>query len=1117
METVYFPRHFEGSSSHSFLALPLQQDFYNANRVPQCLENPPSKCWADSFCGNGVVEVDEDCDCGLPDCSTLDPCCNGATCKYADPSYECSDFSDPACCSSCLYAASDNPCSCPHAYSGQSCTFTHAGTSYAGLCAGGVCQSMDATCAVELSQTYSSEWDLTPPCHAFNDDCAAAVCHIGYFEGSAVQCEHRFNADLVPEGMPCWLKTDPRSTRNGICQAGSCVSRSSADDSCGNGHIDYGEECDCGAVGDPCCDCSTCKLIAGAQCASAEACCTQSCQFASAKTVCRPSVGFCDLTESCDGLSARCPLDKGLPVATPCPTDGETCYGKQCLPNLDDQCGMSFEQGFLAARNEGSAPHEYAGHSCQELTCCKTCSAGAGDSCTGAFVISSSQVSVSVIGGSWYNAATFSVDGNVVTVTFVLPVVVGPGPTYGYVRARIPQDLKLRPKMDRTDFETYDSSAPYKPGFLCKWGEGNHQKIWFKYESNRGSNLWVSDKTRVEIPQGQQCTYPNEESCTAPPEDPDVVYSVLPDKHCEGTSITQWSDGSTSNYGQDAGGVDPEACKATCSQHAECAGFVQANGRCSYWKSKYLNPRVSSGVSCYFKQRLSDTVGFQLLQDTRCDSEKIYDWDNGESAGYGSGYRSLETCRLMCSERAECAGFLERVSDGVCTFWRSASQPLRLSPEPGINCYAREGSGGALQAVDVSACTYCGQYSPPRVRAYAYGSVAGTLYPGAAMDGTVLANQNSMCLKGQAVEIARTCSGQEFLESSIGQCLPCDAACAGCSGPSSLDCLECAFGSRDSRGMCGLPTTVTTTAPFTHLPSLTCGGLELNCAQWSDGTASSFGKAGPNNEYTNIAKCKEACSSQSSCRGFRQDLASGICSYWQVGAVSTSPDAGSDCYERESWILIMKVQGNTNFGFNSPYWTNNQELNEVSPGVAAEDAKYSTFSSVPFTHIRMCVDSAGENCVDHSFSTRWDNAEALFNAGVIDDASLDQFSMLEAFKPPVGSYSTCPMIRPGFNIQCGGGPSVRWGYCSNCKSVSCSDVSIDGAAAIGLGLAAEGSRMDRAFRQWRYLHSHSADHPHSLALRGWKGATGSWGGHRVDWHFADDREHRGWLHSRGPG
>ena len=42
--------------------------------------------YGDPVCRNGFVEEGEDCDCGAEDCASVgDLCCNGATCKPADP------------------------------------------------------------------------------------------------------------------------------------------------------------------------------------------------------------------------------------------------------------------------------------------------------------------------------------------------------------------------------------------------------------------------------------------------------------------------------------------------------------------------------------------------------------------------------------------------------------------------------------------------------------------------------------------------------------------------------------------------------------------------------------------------------------------------------------------------------------------------------------------------------------------------------------------------------------------------------------------------------------------------------------------------------------------------
>merc|ERR1719471_1384216 len=43
-------------------------------------------------------------------------------------------------------------------------------------------------------------------------------------------------------------------------------------------------------------------------------------------------------------------------------------------------------------------------------------------------------------------------------------------------------------------------------------------------------------------------------------------------KHCDGSSISKWADGSNADYGAMSG---IESCKAECDAHAECAGFVQ--------------------------------------------------------------------------------------------------------------------------------------------------------------------------------------------------------------------------------------------------------------------------------------------------------------------------------------------------------------------------------------------------------------------------------------------------------------------------------------------------------------------------------------------------------------
>ena len=43
-------------------------------------------------CGDGHVDINEQCDCGALDCTGIDPCCEGSTCQFKDSMYECSPF-----------------------------------------------------------------------------------------------------------------------------------------------------------------------------------------------------------------------------------------------------------------------------------------------------------------------------------------------------------------------------------------------------------------------------------------------------------------------------------------------------------------------------------------------------------------------------------------------------------------------------------------------------------------------------------------------------------------------------------------------------------------------------------------------------------------------------------------------------------------------------------------------------------------------------------------------------------------------------------------------------------------------------------------------------------------
>ncbi|GAA5856962.1 hypothetical protein JCM8547_008486 [Rhodosporidiobolus lusitaniae] len=107
--------------------------------------------------------------------------------------------------------------------------------------------------------------------------------------------------------------------------------------SCGNGILESGEECDPGSSDDPCCDASTCTFVSGAVCSSRNSGCCDNCQIANNGTVCRAAVdASCDIAETCDGASANCPEDEYENDGKSC-GDGLSCAAGVCT-SRDLQC-----------------------------------------------------------------------------------------------------------------------------------------------------------------------------------------------------------------------------------------------------------------------------------------------------------------------------------------------------------------------------------------------------------------------------------------------------------------------------------------------------------------------------------------------------------------------------------------------------------------------------------------------------------------------------------------------------------------------------------------------------------------------------------------------------------
>ncbi|KAM9059216.1 disintegrin and metalloproteinase domain-containing protein 33 isoform 1-T1 [Megaptera novaeangliae] len=114
---------------------------------------------------------------------------------------------------------------------------------------------------------------------------------------------------------------------------------------CGNGFVEEGEECDCGAgqeCPDSCCLAHNCSLRAGAQCTHGD-CCAH-CLLKPAGAPCRRSAGDCDLPEFCTGASPYCPPDIYLLDGSPCARGRGYCRDGAC-PTLEHQCQQLWGPG----------------------------------------------------------------------------------------------------------------------------------------------------------------------------------------------------------------------------------------------------------------------------------------------------------------------------------------------------------------------------------------------------------------------------------------------------------------------------------------------------------------------------------------------------------------------------------------------------------------------------------------------------------------------------------------------------------------------------------------------------------------------------------------------------
>eukprot|EP00924_Labyrinthula_sp_SR-Ha-C_P002936 augustus_masked-scaffold_13-processed-gene-11.73-mRNA-1 protein AED:0.43 eAED:0.44 QI:0/-1/0/1/-1/1/1/0/853 len=215
-------------------------------------------------CGNGMVEDGEECDCGLEDCSDVDPCCNGAQCEYVTNAVCAAN--DPCCdLAECTFASAGTVCrekrddsdcdteevcsgtekSCPEDVQtdyGESCSIE----GFSGRCFRGECISRGLQC---------SDAGHTSFCQTNGDDVCSGEGDNGLLcRGSNPSCTATSFPRIIPiDGSLC-------ESGKG-CYKGDCIDYSLIPqvDECQNLEVDGSEtDVDCG--GDDCLPCTEGKL-----------------------------------------------------------------------------------------------------------------------------------------------------------------------------------------------------------------------------------------------------------------------------------------------------------------------------------------------------------------------------------------------------------------------------------------------------------------------------------------------------------------------------------------------------------------------------------------------------------------------------------------------------------------------------------------------------------------------------------------------------------------------------------------------------------------------------------------------------------------------------------------
>ncbi|XP_068428169.1 disintegrin and metalloproteinase domain-containing protein 23 isoform X2 [Clinocottus analis] len=207
---------------------------------------------------------------------------------------------------------------------------------FGGMCSGsrgvgvneyGTSWSMAGSLSQSLAQNLGIQWDPA----ARRKECGCVDSWTGcIMEDTGVQHPRRFSKCSISDYKEFLLKG------GGSCLFNRPTKLFEATE-CGNGFVEVGEECDCGARAEcykECC--KKCSLANGAHCSDGP-CCNNTCLFYPRGYSCRYAVNDCDISETCSGDSGQCPPNLHKQDGYLCQVTQGRCYSGECKTR-ENQC-----------------------------------------------------------------------------------------------------------------------------------------------------------------------------------------------------------------------------------------------------------------------------------------------------------------------------------------------------------------------------------------------------------------------------------------------------------------------------------------------------------------------------------------------------------------------------------------------------------------------------------------------------------------------------------------------------------------------------------------------------------------------------------------------------------